>query len=42
MTASTDRKFPWKRGCILLLLLIGTILIYDCQKHGSFEGKFYN
>lgn len=39
MTASTDRKFPWKRGCILLLLLIGTILIYDCQKHGSFEAS---
>lgn len=39
MTASTDKKFPWKRGSILLLLLIGAILAYDCQKHGSFEAS---
>ncbi|XP_015190822.1 PREDICTED: transmembrane protein 214-A [Polistes dominula] len=39
MTASNDKKFPWKRGSLFLLILIGAILTYDCQKHGSFEAS---
>lgn len=40
MTASTDKKFPWKRGSILLLL-IGAILALWIfyQKHPSFEAS---
>ncbi|KAI4493719.1 hypothetical protein M0804_001895 [Polistes exclamans] len=44
MTASNDKKFAWKKGSLFLLILIGAILTYDYQKHGSFEasdtGKF--
>lgn len=41
---SSRRGFPWRSGSLLLLLLIGAIVAYDTQKHGSFEasqvGKF--
>lgn len=44
MTSSTRRSFPWRSASLLLLLLIGAIVAYDTQKHGSFEasqiGKF--
>lgn len=41
MTASTDKKSPWKRGSILLLLLIGATLALwlSYQKHPSFEAS---
>lgn len=39
MTSSTRRGFPWGAGSLFLLLLIGAIVAYDTQKHGSFEGK---
>jgi len=43
MTSST-RSFPWRSASLFLLLLIGAIVAYDTQKHGSFEasqvGKF--
>lgn len=38
-SSSTRRGFPWRFGSFLLLLLIGAIVAYDTQKHGSFEGK---
>ncbi|XP_011869469.1 PREDICTED: transmembrane protein 214-A [Vollenhovia emeryi] len=41
---SSSRGFPWRSASLLLLLLIGAIVAYDTQKHGSFEasqvGKF--
>ncbi|KAG7200304.1 hypothetical protein KM043_017769 [Ampulex compressa] len=44
MTASKGSRFPWRKGSIVLLLLIGAVLAYDLRKHGSFEasstGKF--
>ncbi|XP_029659643.1 transmembrane protein 214-A-like [Formica exsecta] len=44
MTSSTRRSFPWRSASLLLLMLIGAIVAYDTQKHGSFEasqiGKF--
>lgn len=39
MTSSTRRGFPWGTGSLFLLLIIGAIVAYDTQKHGSFEGK---
>ncbi|XP_066584426.1 transmembrane protein 214 [Prorops nasuta] len=44
MTATTKRRFPWRKGSTLLLILIAGLVAYDCQNHGSFEasstGKF--
>ncbi|XP_076682530.1 transmembrane protein 214 [Andrena cerasifolii] len=44
MTASSNKKFPWGKGIILLLLLTGAVVGYDTYKHGNFEesntGKF--
>lgn len=41
---SSSRGFPWRSASLLLLLLIGAIVAYDTQKHGSFQasqvGKF--
>ncbi|KAK9306615.1 hypothetical protein QLX08_002800 [Tetragonisca angustula] len=37
MTVSANKKFPWKKGIILLLLLISTILAYDIYKHDDFK-----
>ncbi|XP_011156608.1 transmembrane protein 214-A [Solenopsis invicta] len=41
---SSRRGFPWRSASLFLLLLIGAIVAYDTQKHGSFEasqvGKF--
>lgn len=41
MTATPKKRssFPWKKGSIILLLLIGTVVAFDCRKHGSFEGE---
>ena len=39
MTVSANKKFPWKKGIILLLLLISTILAYDIYKHDDFKGN---
>lgn len=36
MTASSGKKFPWKKGCFILLILIAATLAYDIQKHQSF------
>ncbi|XP_012252880.2 transmembrane protein 214-A [Athalia rosae] len=41
MTASKS-WFPWKKGSVLLLLLIGSILALDTQKHGSFQASSTN
>lgn len=38
---SSSRGFPWRSASVLLLLLIGAIVAYDTQKHGSFEGKSF-
>ncbi|XP_014473777.1 PREDICTED: transmembrane protein 214-A isoform X2 [Dinoponera quadriceps] len=38
MTSSTRRGFPWRTGSLFLLLIIGAIVAYDIQKHGSFQG----
>ena len=38
---SSNRGFPWRSASLLLLLLIGGIVAYDTQKHGSFEGKYF-
>ncbi|XP_011060330.1 PREDICTED: transmembrane protein 214-A isoform X2 [Acromyrmex echinatior] len=35
---SSSRGFPWRSASLLLLLLIGAIVAYDTQKHGSFKG----
>ncbi|CAL7939703.1 unnamed protein product [Xylocopa violacea] len=40
MTASANKKFPWKKGTILLLLLISVVVGYDVYKHNDFKGKF--
>ncbi|TGZ54191.1 transmembrane protein 214-A [Temnothorax longispinosus] len=45
MTSSKSKRgFPWRSASFFLLLLIGAIVAYDTQKHGSFEasqvGKF--
>ncbi|KAL0132299.1 hypothetical protein PUN28_000230 [Cardiocondyla obscurior] len=41
---SSSRGFPWRFASLFLLLLIGAIVAFDTQKHGSFEasqvGKF--
>ncbi|XP_015514094.2 transmembrane protein 214-A [Neodiprion pinetum] len=34
--------FPWKRGSVLLLVVIGAMLAYDTQKHGSFKASNTN
>ncbi|XP_032669571.1 transmembrane protein 214-A isoform X1 [Odontomachus brunneus] len=39
MTSSTRRGFPWGVGSLFLLLIIGAIVAYDTQKHGSFEAS---
>lgn len=39
MTASSNKKFPWGKGIILLLLLTGAVVGYDTYKHGNFEGN---
>ncbi|EFN79101.1 transmembrane protein 214-A [Harpegnathos saltator] len=39
MTSSTRRGFPWGIGSLSLLLLISAVIIYDVQKHGSFEAS---
>lgn len=41
MTATPSSGFPWKKGCFILLLLIGSLLAFDCRKNGSFEGKSF-
>jgi len=38
---SASRRFPWRYANLLLLLLIGAIVAYDTQKHGSFEGECF-
>lgn len=40
MTASANKKYSWKKGIILLLLLISAILAYDIYKHDDFKGKY--
>ncbi|KOC67817.1 Transmembrane protein 214-B [Habropoda laboriosa] len=44
MTASASKKFPWKKGIILLLFFISVVVGYDIYQHGNFEeshtGKF--
>ncbi|CAK9807020.1 Transmembrane protein 214 [Anthophora plagiata] len=44
MTASASKKFPWKKGVILLLFFISAVVGYDIYKHGNFQeshtGKF--
>ncbi|XP_051174489.1 transmembrane protein 214-A [Leptopilina boulardi] len=42
MTAKTTSGFPWKKGCFILLLLIGSLLAFDCRKNGSFEASRTN
>ncbi|XP_043251874.1 transmembrane protein 214-A [Colletes gigas] len=46
MTASSNKKFPWGKGIILLLLLTGAIVGYDVYQHDNFKesstGKFLN
>ncbi|XP_034183934.1 transmembrane protein 214 [Osmia lignaria lignaria] len=37
MTASNDKKFPWKKGIVLLLLLTAVVFGYDTYKHGCFK-----
>ncbi|XP_060814632.1 transmembrane protein 214-A [Bombus pascuorum] len=37
MTASANKKYSWKKGIILLLLLISAILAYDIYKHDDFK-----
>lgn len=39
MTASTDKKFPWKKGIILLLLLTAVIFGYDACKQDCFKAS---
>lgn len=34
-----SRGFPYKKGSIILLLLIGALVMFDWKKHGSFEGE---
>ncbi|XP_076238618.1 transmembrane protein 214 [Calliopsis andreniformis] len=45
MTVSSNKKFPWGKGVILLLLLSAAIMSYDVHRHGSFKEsstvKFY-
>ncbi|OAD56057.1 hypothetical protein WN48_03797 [Eufriesea mexicana] len=42
MTASTNKKFPWKKGIILLLLFIGAIIGYDIYKYDNFKATNTN
>lgn len=42
MTASANKKFPWKKGIILLLLFISVILGYDIYKHDDFKASNTN
>ncbi|XP_017799561.1 PREDICTED: transmembrane protein 214-A [Habropoda laboriosa] len=37
MTASASKKFPWKKGIILLLFFISVVVGYDIYQHGNFE-----
>ncbi|XP_011310614.1 transmembrane protein 214-A [Fopius arisanus] len=41
MTASPkkQRPFPWKRGSLLLFLLISAVVAYDYRNHGCFEAS---
>ncbi|XP_043285072.1 transmembrane protein 214-A [Venturia canescens] len=41
MSASKKKRssFPFKTGIIVLLVLIGAVVTYDCQKHGSYEAS---
>nr|XP_033332870.1 transmembrane protein 214-A [Megalopta genalis] len=39
MTASSNKKFPWRKGIILLLLLTGAFVGYDVYQHGSYKGS---
>ncbi|EZA58370.1 hypothetical protein DMN91_006252 [Ooceraea biroi] len=39
MASSKRRSFQWRFASFLLLLLIGIIVAYDTQKHGSFEAS---
>jgi len=39
MASSKRNNFQWRCASVILLLLIGIIITYDTQKHGSFEGK---
>ncbi|XP_063977135.1 transmembrane protein 214 [Diachasmimorpha longicaudata] len=41
MTSSSKKQdsFPWKKGSLLLLLLIGAVVAYDCRNHGSFKAS---
>ncbi|KAK0088175.1 hypothetical protein PV325_012842 [Microctonus aethiopoides] len=34
-----SRGFPYKKGSIILLLLIGALVMFDWKKHGSFEAS---
>ncbi|XP_015436435.1 PREDICTED: transmembrane protein 214-A [Dufourea novaeangliae] len=42
MTASSNKKFPWRKGIILLLLLTGAFIGYDVYDHGHFKGSNTN
>lgn len=37
--SSKKNGFPWKIGCLLLLVLASAVVAYDIHKWGSFEGK---
>lgn len=37
MTATSNKKFPWRKGIILLLLLTGAFVGYDVYQHGSYK-----
>jgi len=44
MTTDKRRRFPWRKGSVILIVVLSAMLIYDCRKHGSFQasgtGKF--
>ncbi|XP_053997222.1 transmembrane protein 214-B [Hylaeus anthracinus] len=37
MTASSNKKFPWGKGIVLLLFLIGAVIGYDVYQHGNLK-----
>ncbi|XP_034950381.1 transmembrane protein 214-A [Chelonus insularis] len=38
-TSKKGKSFPWRKGSILLLILIGAVVAFDCRNHGSFEAS---